>query len=136
MKTSDFTASNDGIDMKIDKETVVMSSNVIFSVTGDVKNSGEMRLEDTDVKINGNFENDGMFSMNEKTSIARIIEAMNNANPNTASIDKLFVELHKETEDKNRWQKAIEYIKNNVKLEFSINFVGGIPQVQFKISNK
>ena len=136
MKVLDFTASNDGVDVDIDKEIVIMTSNVKFSVTGDVRNRGEMRLEDTDVKIDGNFENEGIFSMNEKKSILAIINAMNVDKPNVDTINKSLSELHMETEGQSKWRTAIDYIKTKVKWEFSVSLVGGIPQVEFKIGTK
>lgn len=135
MKVSSFTASNDGVDVGIDRETVIMTSNAKFSVTGDVRNRGEMRLEDTDVKIDGNFENEGVFSMNEKMAILAIINAMNVDKPDVETINKSLSELHIETKGQSKWRSAIDYIKTKVKWEFSVSLVGGIPQVEFKIGS-
>jgi hypothetical protein len=133
MKASGFTASNGGID--IDKEGIMKSSNAKLSVTGNVRNKGEMSLEDTDVKIEGNLDNEGKFSMNEKKVILEIIKAMKDNKPNTETINKSLAELYKETNDKSKFHRAIEYIKKNVKWEFEIGLVGGIPKVNFKIGS-
>lgn len=133
MKVSDFTTSSGSID--VDKDVTISSSNVKLSVGGNLRNRGEMRLEDTDVTIEGDLENDGIFSMNERKIILEIIKAMNSEKPNTRVINKHLAQLYNET-NQSRFRSIMDWIKRNVSLKFRVGFEAGIPYVEFEVGTK
>ncbi len=133
MKKSGFSVSGGG--MEISKEGIMKSDNAKLSVTGNVRNKGEMRLEYTDVKIEGDLENEGVITMNEMKVITQIIQAINDKQ-NVDLINKQLAELYQQTKSKGIWQKISDHITKNVKWRIQIDLIGFIPHVHFDMGSK